>query len=400
MKTCLIFIIIFLSATTAISSNDPTITYLSKVLSNLEKIKSATYYSEAKAWEPGDTIPLIIARHFYKEYSNPKDTTIGSSSVVLDEADTTKLEWGYNGEVSVTTYHDKKVIMIDDFTHRNLPFRLAGNSFFNYTKSIIRYTLETADSITTKLKEFDEYYYFKLLIHEDTQVEFFGKGIHMPKPPFDIGDPTSGYELWIDKSTNLPYKFRREMSHSISSETCSDVKLNHLSIDDFDLFSYFPKDYEIRKYGETKKEAPKPELLDKKAPDWTLKDANGQTVSFSNFKGKVLLIEFTGIGCGPCVASIPFLNTLEKDFAAENVEVVAIETWNRKAHSLQNYAKRHHITYKLLAGNDEVTDAYQAGRSAPVFYILDEQRIIRKVIKGYRTEATDKEILGIIKGLL
>lgn len=400
MKTGLTFILFFLSVITAISGNDPTTTYLSKVLSNLEKIKSATYYREVKAWEPGDTIPTMIARHFYKEYTNPKDTIIGSSSVALDEADTTRLEWGYNGEVGVTTYHDKKGIMIDDFTYRKLPFRLVSVPFFTYTKSIIQYTLETTDSITAELTEFDEYYYFKLLIHEDTQVEFFGKGIHMPKPPFDMGDPTSGYELWIDKSTNLPYQYRREMSHSISSETCSEVKLNHLSIDDFDLFAYFPKDYEIRKYGEERQEAPKSLLLDKKAPDWTLKDANEQTVSFSDFKGKVLLIQFTGIGCGPCMVSIPFLNTVANDFAAQNVEVVAVETWNRKAHSLQNYTTKHHISYKLLAGNDDIVEAYQTGRSAPVFFILDEQRIIRKIIQGYRTEVTDKEILGIIKDLL
>ena len=49
-------------------------------------------------------------------------------------------------------------------------------------------------------------YYFKLVIDENQQVEFFGKAYHMPLPPFDIGSTTSIYELWINKSNDLPYK--------------------------------------------------------------------------------------------------------------------------------------------------------------------------------------------------
>ena len=57
--------------------------YLKKVWEKLDKINSATYYEDVKAWEPGDTIPVVAERLFCKEYTNPKDTTIGSSFVIL-----------------------------------------------------------------------------------------------------------------------------------------------------------------------------------------------------------------------------------------------------------------------------------------------------------------------------
>ena len=113
--------------------------------------------------------------------------------------------------------------------------------------------MSTGDSITTEWKDLGEAYYFKLVIHEDRQVEFFGKAYYIPKPPFDLGDPTSIYELWISKADGLPYKMRREMSHQISATTCSDVVLNQLSIAGLNLYDYVPQDYEIRKYGEQKK---------------------------------------------------------------------------------------------------------------------------------------------------
>lgn len=103
------------------------------------------------------------------------------------------------------------------------------------------------------------------------------------------------------------------MSHSISSSDCVDAELNKISISDFDLFGYFPKGYEIRRYGEVRDTTRKSDLVGKKAPDWVLKDADEKTVSLSDFdKSKVLVVQLTGIGCGPCMASISFLNKLKK----------------------------------------------------------------------------------------
>lgn len=75
--------------------------------------------------------------------------------------------------------------------------------------SIINYALTTKDSIQTELTDLEEEYYFKLTINEDKQVEFFGQAYYMPDNPYDWGETTSIYELWISKSDNLPYKYRR-----------------------------------------------------------------------------------------------------------------------------------------------------------------------------------------------
>lgn len=375
--------------------------YLRKVLNNLEKIESATYFEDIESWEPGDSIPTVLARRFIKEYNNPMDSTIGANFMSFNCDDTTKLESCYDGKVKALINDDVKGIEINDFTFRQLPFRLVTPPFFNYAKNIIRYTLTTKDSITVSLKDCGDNYYFKLVINEDRQVEFFGKAHYMPEPPFGIEDPTSIYELWISKSNDLPYKTRREMSHNISVSICSDTEINKLSIDNFSASDYFPKDYEIRKYGDKRKTdtTSQPDLTNKLAPNWILNDINEQPVSLTDLKSKVLLINFTGIGCGPCHAAIPFLNKLKDHFSPEEVGLVAIESWGRKTHSLQNYVNRNKINYQLLEGSEDIIKCYQA-RAVPIFFILDKQRIIRKVIKGYSMEATDKEIMNAIKELL
>lgn len=374
--------------------------YLNEVLVNLEKIESATYYEHLESWQPGDTARMSSFCRFVKEYNNPGDTTIGASFVSMDCEDTTQLEFGYDGKIRALIYHEHKGLVVDDFTVRPLPFRPLSAPFFNYTKNIIRYALTTQDSVILKLEEFDDHFYFKLIINEDEQVEFFGMAYHMPDNPYNYGETTSVYELWIGKHNNLPYKVRREMSTDISATTCSGAEFNKLSIADFNLYEYFPASYEIRKYGMSNSKVEAADLEGKKAPPWVLYDKDEQSLSLSDLKGEVLLIQFTGIGCGPCMASIPFLKELRGRYSTTDLGLIAIETWSRKPHSLRIYSEKNQLNYNLLNGTDDVIRDYQTGGGVPAFYILDEQRIIKKVIHGYSEETTGEEITSVIDQLL
>jgi len=367
--------------------------YLKKVLSNLEKIESATYYAYMENWQPGDTAPLGVYNRFYKEYNNPMDSTIGASYVYFNADDTMLAESCYNGKISAYLLNDRKETVINNFESNPFPFRPLSPPFFNYTKSIVKYILETNDSITLLSKDIGDSYYFKLTINEDNQVEFFGKAYYWPDKQ---KDNTSRYELWISKSNDLPYKYRREMSQQTIVDSCSKVEINTLSIKDFNIYDYFPGDYTIKKSGE-KSNMASPDLTGKIAPDWILTDGNGQTVSLADFKSKVLIINLTGIGCGACQASIPFLTGLRNEYSTEDVDIVAVECWKRPLHSIQNYVNKNSLNYKMLSANEDFTKNYQANDGAvPVFLILDMQRVVRKIIRGYGTESTDKEIINDI----
>lgn len=403
MKIKLLLTILLLTEAITANTQNTEKVYLKKVLTNLEKIESATYYTTDESWQPGDSTALFTLHGFVKEYNNPMDSTIGASYVALDANDTTKLESCYDGNIKVLSYHDNKKLVIDDFTCRPLPFRLVSPPFFNKVKNIIKYALTTKDHITTELKDEGDSYYFKLVINEGQQVEFLGKAYHMPLPPFDIGSTTSIYELWINKSNDLPYKARREMSHDISVSTYSNLEINKLSINDFNVADYFPKDYEIVKYGDLykkNKDSTVSELTGKKAPGWILENIDAQPVSLADCKSKIILINFTGIGCGACQAAVPFLKQLKESFSSEEFELIAIESWSRKVSSIRNYANRKELNYTILNATNEVVKQYQTGGAAPYFFILDQERIIRKVIRGYSKENTDKEIIHTIKELL
>lgn len=376
------------------SKND----YLKKVLNNLEKVESATYNNVGEGWAPYDTIASGIMNYFTKEYNNPLDSTIGASYVSLLQQDTTQMTFCYDGKMRAIVYEEDKKIVIDSFNVRKLPFRPLTPPFFNYTKSIIKYALETKDSISIKTEENKDFIYCCFTIFGDKQVEFFGKAYYIENPS-DFGESTSKYEIWIDKSTNLPFKIRREMSHDISVETISNVSLNKIKIKDFKASDYFQPNYKITAYRTQNQKRNENKWIGKKAPDWVLVDTNNKPQSLNALKSKVIMIQFTSVSCGPCRVSIPFLNKLTSAYNKKDFDFVAIECTANSLRALQFYQNKNAINYKFLKSTKAVLKDYEIV-SFPMFFILDKNRVIREVFNGYGESSTDKKIKDAIDKLL
>ena len=392
MKTRIILLMCLLTGGTLQAQE-----YLREVLDKLESIRSASYQEERFSYLPYETKPKASYTYQVHEYRNPNDTTIGSSFVEWTKGEKIAHRI-YDGRIQAYIDQEPKEVETNDFSMYPFPYRPVSAPFFNYAESLLRYFLTSSDSITREVKDMDSLYYVKMIIHEPTQIEFFGRAYRMPQYPF-ITDPTSQYEVWIDKKADLPYRMMRSMSHDKSESICSNMELNGLEMHALRAEDYFPEDYTVRKIGE-KRVKELPTLEGKRAPSWTLTDAEGDVVSLDSLKSKVILLNLTGIGCGACHASLPFLRTLKDRFSPEDFELVAIETWGNSRATLQSYAKHNGIQYKFLEGNDKVVTDYHTGGAAPFFFLIDQDRIVRKVIRGYSIEDTDKEIINAIEELL
>ncbi len=372
--------------------------YLQTVLLELDKIESVAYSIETESWQPGDTTALRIYNRYVESYRNPSDTTIGSSWAVFDAEEKTHFDFAYDGKVRYLTYDEEKRIVIDSFKVKKLPYRPVSAPFFNYTESIIRYIVENNDSTSIEQKDLGEEVYIKLTIHEDRQVEFFGKAHFMLKNQY-MYDPTSIYELWIDKKSNLPKKVRREMCHDIHVQSILDYEFNKLRLQDFVAADYFPQNYIVVQYGQNGKERKPNEMIGKKAPEWILQTDDKNEISLSDLKSKVLLIQFTSVSCGPCKASIPFLKELTTEYKKYDFDFVAIECTSKNTNVLKSYMQRNDFDCKFLLSDKEVLNNYLIN-VFPTFFILDENRNIINVVIGYGNEETDMEIRTLINTLL
>ena len=360
--------------------------YLEKALSQLERIERVAYRRSSESYLPGDTIPRRYLRHSYLSYYNADDTT--------------RIDGGYDGTIAVDLDHDRREVVIDDFSIPRAPYRLTDMTFFCRAEAILRYVLTTSDPIRTEFTPCGDGYRLRLDIDRDCVVEFWGRPYYN-RPPRELFPEAehSAYEIVFD-SERMPRKLRREQTHQITVDSVFDVRIDYEPQAPLRLEAYYPDGYMLRK-RKLRNQAKKPyDIVGRQAPDWTLVDADSTAVSLGDLRSRVLLIQFTGIGCGPCHASIPFLRSLEERYTPADVGVVAIETWGTPLRSLGVYVRRNRINYPMLAGTDETVDAYLPDRAVPVYLLVDAERRVRHAFCGYTPAESDRTITEAIDSLL
>ena len=379
--------------------------YLTEILNNLEQVKSASYILSSFS-SAFDTVPVKTAfPSLFWEFSNATDTIIGASFGSFDIKDTTKMYRAYDGNALISIMHNYEgygKILIDSVKIDRPIATMCP--FFTIAKAVIKYALTTNDSLLTEFHDFGDSLLFRLNIYSVQNVYF-----EMGKPQYttktDGINKNSKYDIWINKSTGLPYKYRRMMEHQTIWLEYSDIKVNQMDIKDFIPSRYFPADYDIEIAGQGKITPPEDNLTGKTAPDWILSDYNNEPFALKDFKSKVLLLNFTGIGCGPCLLSQPFLKQLTTDYEDKSFELISIECWRDDINVVKRHVLNNDITYKYLIANEEVKKIYNPLGIVPTFLILDNNRTIKNVIIGYLAETTaqetiNKEIRDAIEKLL
>ena len=112
----------------------------------------------------------------------------------------------------------------------------------------------------------------------------------------------------------------------------------------------------------------------KEATDFEFTDMEGNKGKISELKGKVVVINFWAIGCKPCVAEIPELNELVKEFKDKDVIFLAIASDKKKR--LERFLKTHPFYYRVVPEAWQIFKLYKVA-AIPVHIVIDQQGYIR-----------------------
>jgi peroxiredoxin len=124
--------------------------------------------------------------------------------------------------------------------------------------------------------------------------------------------------------------------------------------------------------------------IGKPAPEFALNDINGKKVSLSEYKGKVVLLNFWATFCGPCKAEMPSLNNLFLALKNDGLIVLAISTDDSEK-PIQSFITKKAITFPVLIDkNQEVYFDKYGVRSIPTSFIIDRDGVIVTRILGER----------------
>jgi len=109
------------------------------------------------------------------------------------------------------------------------------------------------------------------------------------------------------------------------------------------------------------------------APDFALKEVrSGQQYTLSQFRGKVVLVNFFSFLCKPCREEMPYLNQIDQEFKAQGFQTIGIGIASEPA-QLRALAEQLGLNYPVLAGNDQVSKAYGHVEFVPTTFIIDRQ---------------------------
>jgi len=111
------------------------------------------------------------------------------------------------------------------------------------------------------------------------------------------------------------------------------------------------------------------------APDFTLSDPDGQSVSLSQFKGKVVLLDFWASWCSPCIADLGTLRKIKKQVAAQPVVFLNISLDANEGAWKQAIAKHEIKGVHVRSGSEQVSQAYNVS-GIPRYYLVDPQGLI------------------------
>ncbi|MFW9922416.1 MAG: TlpA family protein disulfide reductase [Candidatus Thorarchaeota archaeon] len=120
------------------------------------------------------------------------------------------------------------------------------------------------------------------------------------------------------------------------------------------------------------------ELLTKgtSAMDWTLKELiSDQTMSFSSFQGKVVLIDFFATWCGPCETAIPHLITVRNSFSTSKLVIISIDTdpTQDSEATIESFVAEKNMNWYIFKDTESISSYYQIS-SIPTFYIIDQNQ--------------------------
>jgi peroxiredoxin len=140
-------------------------------------------------------------------------------------------------------------------------------------------------------------------------------------------------------------------------------------------------------------------LSGQKAPDFTLKDINGNQVSLSSFKGKVVLLNFWATWCPPCRAEMPSMNKLQQMLKNKGLVIIAISTDSR-IDEPKYFIKQNPVDFTVLHdSNLKVSRNLYKVFMMPTTFLIDKKGVIVEKYFGEQ-DWTDPDIIKEIEALL
>jgi peroxiredoxin len=137
------------------------------------------------------------------------------------------------------------------------------------------------------------------------------------------------------------------------------------------------------------------------APDFTLPSLDGKNISLSDFKGKVVLIDFWSTTCDPCLVEMPHLVAMYEEYKAKGFVVLAVSLDGPETRSqVSSVVHDKKMSFPVLLDEEtSVVARYNPKRDMPFSVLVDKNGNIVKKTSGYNP-GDEKKLAAEVEKLL
>lgn len=117
-------------------------------------------------------------------------------------------------------------------------------------------------------------------------------------------------------------------------------------------------------------------------PQLTLESIRGRAIRLSDYRGKVVLINFWATWCPPCRAEIPDLVKLQHDYGRRGLQVVGITYPPEKLTEVRRFVRRAKMNYPVALGTKRTKLLFTSSETLPMTIVVGKDGRVREIIEG------------------
>lgn len=122
-------------------------------------------------------------------------------------------------------------------------------------------------------------------------------------------------------------------------------------------------------------------IVSQQSPDIVFKDAAGQTIKLSSFKGKVVLLQFWASWCGACAEELPSVNQFVKKFPDDKFAFIPISVDEGGVADVEAFRKKVPFDFKVYYDNTNMAADSLGTYKLPESYLIGKDgKILKKIV--------------------
>ena len=132
--------------------------------------------------------------------------------------------------------------------------------------------------------------------------------------------------------------------------------------------------------------------------DFALKDAGGKTVKLSDYRGKVVLLNFWATWCAPCKIEIPWFVEFQQTYKNRDFAVLGVSMDEDGWDSVRPYMAEHKLNYPVVVGGDSIERMFGGVDDLPTTFLVDRNgHIVKKHVGLISKNSWQDEIGTMLK---